>query len=113
VLSELVACWGEQDWARLLVWPSNDYLVGRTGLNERTIRFALKALIELGLIIAKDSANGKRYAVKDLAGEIVDAFGFDLTPIYARRGEWQDLLIEQKQLREVRKREFDELPACH
>ncbi|MPR08159.1 plasmid replication protein RepC [Microvirga tunisiensis] len=112
VLSELVACWGEQDWERLLVWPSNDYLVSRTGLNERTIRFALKALIEMGLIIAKDSPNGKRYAVKDLAGEIIDAFGFDLTPIYARRGEWQDLLIEQKQLREVRKREFDEVTIC-
>ena len=35
VLSELVACWGEQEWERLLVWPSNDYLVSRTGLSER------------------------------------------------------------------------------
>jgi replication initiation protein RepC len=112
VLSELIACWGEQTWNRLLVWPSNEYLVSRTGLSERAIRFALRALIELQLIIPKDSPNGKRYAVKDLAGEVVDAFGFDLTPIYARRGEWLKLVVEQKQLREVRKRAFDEVTIC-
>ena len=88
VLSELVACWGEQAWDRVLVWPSNDHLVSRTGLTERAIRFAMRGLIDLQLIVPKDSPNGKRYAIRDLAGEIVDAFGFDLTPLYARRGEW-------------------------
>ena len=109
VLSELVACWGEQEWERLLVWPSNDYLVSRTGLSERAIRKAFRVLIDLQLIVPKESPNGKRYAVKDLAGEIVDAFGFDLTPVYARRGEWAERLIEQKQAREARKRAFDEI----
>ncbi|MBL0407411.1 replication protein C [Microvirga aerilata] len=109
VLSELVACWGEQEWERLLVWPSNDYLVSRTGLSERGIRKAFRVLIDQQLIIPKESPNGKRYAVKDLAGEIVDAFGFDLTPVYARRGEWAERLIEQKQARETRKRTFDEI----
>jgi replication initiation protein RepC len=112
VLSELVACWGEQDWERLLVWPSNDYLVGRTGLTDRAIRKSIRRLIDLGLIIPKDSPNGKRYAVKDLAGEIIDAFGFDLTPVYARRGEWTKLLIEQKQLRQIQKQAFDEVTIC-
>jgi replication initiation protein RepC len=109
VLSELVACWGEQEWERLLVWPSNDYLVSRTGMSERGIRKAFRVLIDQQLIIPKESPNGKRYAVKDLAGEIVDAFGFDLTPVYARRGEWAERLIEQKQAREARKRTFDEI----
>jgi replication initiation protein RepC len=109
VLSELVACWGEQEWERLLVWPSNDYLVSRTGLSERGIRKAFRVLIDQQLIVPKESPNGKRYAVKDLAGEIVDAFGFDLTPVYARRGEWAERLIEQKQSREARKRTFDEI----
>ena len=112
VLSELVACWGEQEWERLLVWPSNDYLVGRTGLTDRAIRKSVRRLTDLGLIIPKDSPNGKRFAVKDLAGEIIDAFGFDLTPIYARRGEWTKLLIEQKQLRQIQKRAFDEVTIC-
>jgi replication initiation protein RepC len=109
VLSELVACWGEQEWERLLVWPSNDYLVNRTGLSERGIRKAFRVLIDQQLIVPKESPNGKRYAVKDLAGEIVDAFGFDLTPVYARRGEWAERLIEHKQAREARKRTFDEI----
>jgi replication initiation protein RepC len=109
VLSELVACWGEQEWERLLVWPSNDYLVSRTGLSERGIRKAFRVLIDQQLIVPKESPNGKRYAVKDLANEIVDAFGFDLTPVYARRGEWAERLIEQKQAREARKRTFDEI----
>nr|WP_114948762.1 plasmid replication protein RepC [Microvirga calopogonii] len=109
VLSELVACWGEQGWERLLVWPSNDYLVSRTGMSERGIRKAFRVLIDQQLIVPKESPNGKRYAVKDLAGEIVDAFGFDLTPVYARRGVWAERLIEQKQAREVRKRTFDEI----
>ncbi len=112
VLSELVACWGEQEWERLLVWPSNDYLMSRTGLTERAIRRILRQLIDLQLISPKDSPNGKRYAVKDLAGQVVDAFGFDLTPIYARRGDWAVMLMEQKQLREVQKRAFDEVTIC-
>jgi replication initiation protein RepC len=112
VLSELVACWGEQDWERLLVWPSNDYLMSRTGLTERAIRRILRQLIDLQLITPKDSPNGKRYAVKDLGGQVVDAFGFDLTPIYARRGDWTVMLMEQKQLREVQKRAFDEVTIC-
>jgi replication initiation protein RepC len=112
VLSELVACWGEQEWERLLVWPSNDYLMSRTGLSERAIRRILRQLIDLQLIAPKDSPNGKRYAVKDLAGQVVDAFGFDLTPIYARRGDWAVMLLEQKQLREVQKRAFDEVTIC-
>jgi replication initiation protein RepC len=112
VLSELVACWGEQEWERLLVWPSNDYLMSRTGLTERAIRRILRQLIDLTLISPKDSPNGKRYAVKDLAGQVVDAFGFDLTPIYARRGDWAVMLMEQKQLREFQKRAFDEVTIC-
>ncbi|MBD2749848.1 replication protein C [Microvirga sp. BT688] len=109
VLSELVACWGEQEWERLLVWPSNDYLMSRTGLSERSVRYAFRVLIDQQLIVPKESPNGKRFAVKDLGGEIVDAFGFDLTPVYVRRGEWAERLVEQKQLREARKRAFDEI----
>ncbi|MBD2750395.1 replication protein C [Microvirga sp. BT688] len=112
VLSELVACWGEQEWERLLVWPSNDYLMSRTGLSERSVRYAFRVLIDQQLIVPKESPNGKRFAVRDLGGEVVDAFGFDLTPVYARRGEWAERLVEQKQLREARKRAFDEITVA-
>ena len=112
VLSELVACWGEQEWDKLLVWPSNEHLASRTGLNERSIRRILAQLTDLQLIVAKDSPNGKRFAIRDLAGKIIDACGFDLTPVYARRGEWATMIAEQKVMREIRKRTYDEVTVA-
>ncbi|UVF22810.1 plasmid replication protein RepC (plasmid) [Microvirga terrae] len=109
VLDEIVGCWGEQELDRLLVWPSNEHLVARTGLTERAIRRIVCELVDLGLVVAKDSPNGKRYAVRDLAGTIIDAFGFDVTPVYARRGEWTARIAEQKAAREIRKRAYDEV----
>ncbi len=86
VLEALVAAWGEQPWARLLVWPSNERLCEKTGLSERAVRYALRDLVALELIAPKDSANGKRYAIRAPDGSIVDAFGFDLLPVVARLG---------------------------
>jgi replication initiation protein RepC len=107
VLSELVAAWGEQEWSRLIVWPSNDYLVSRTGLSERAVRYALRDLVSLELVTPKDSANGKRYAIRARDGTIVDAFGFDLTPLYVRRGEWALAIQARAEARERRRRAFD------
>ncbi|SER29121.1 replication initiation protein RepC [Faunimonas pinastri] len=113
VLHELVGSWGEQDFeGKLLVWPSNDYLVARTGLSERTVRYAVSQLVELQLVSSKDSANGKRFAIRDRAGEIVDAFGFDLTPLYARRGEFTAEIERQKLARDAQGRLFDQITIC-
>ncbi|MFE1599202.1 plasmid replication protein RepC [Methylobacterium sp. ID0610] len=111
VLSELVAVWGEQEWARLIVWPSNEYLVTRTGLSERAVRYALRDLVAMELITPKDSANGKRYAVRARSGAIVDAFGFDLTPLHARRGEWASAIRARAETLERRRLAFDLLTA--
>lgn len=107
VLSELVAAWGEQEWSRLIVWPSNAYLVSRTGLSERAVRYALRDLVALEVVTPKDSANGKRYAVRGRDGAIVDAFGFDLTPLQARRGDWAQAIQARAEARERRRRAFD------
>jgi replication initiation protein RepC len=112
VLSQLVVCWGEHHMDRLLVWPSNQRLTAATGLSERSIRNAIRALIELQVLIPKDSPNGKRYAVRDEKGTVIDAFGFDLTPLYARRGEWAATTAAQQQLKELLKRSFDEITVC-
>jgi replication initiation protein RepC len=112
VLSQLVVCWGEHHMDRLLVWPSNERLTAATGLSERSIRNAIRALTELQVLIPKDSPNGKRYAVRDEKGAVIDAFGFDLTPLYARRGEWAAATAEQQQRKELLKRSFDEITAC-
>ncbi len=72
----------------MIVFPSNAQLSVRAhGITGATLRRHLAALVEAGLIVRKDSANGKRYARKDRAGVIEDAYGFDLSPLLARAEE--------------------------
>ena len=74
--------------AQLIVFPSNAQLTLRAhGIAGATLRRHLALLVEAGLIVRKDSANGKRYARKDKAGVIDSAFGFDLSPLLMRVDE--------------------------
>lgn len=74
--------------AQLVVFPSNVQLILRAhGMAGATLRRHLAMLVESGLIVRKDSANGKRYARKNNQGEIENAFGFDLAPLLARSEE--------------------------
>ncbi|MEY9534710.1 plasmid replication protein RepC [Sinorhizobium fredii] len=76
----------------MIVFPSNAQLSVRAhGIAGATLRRQLAALVDAGLIIRKDSANGKRYARKDRAGEIEEAYGFDLSPLLARAEELAQL----------------------
>ena len=60
----------------LVVFPSNAQLSIRAhGITGTTLRRHLAALVEAGLIIRKDSPNGKRYARKDGEGAIDQAYG--------------------------------------
>lgn len=52
-----------------------------------TLRRHLGSLVDAGLIIRKDSANGKRFARKGADGDVESAFGFDLSPLLARAEE--------------------------
>ena len=81
----------------IVVFPSNRNLVQRAnGMAEKTLRRHLAALVECGVVIRRDSPNGKRYARKGEGGEIEKAFGFDLTPIVARAAEFQRLAAAAK-----------------
>ncbi|MEI3856034.1 MULTISPECIES: plasmid replication protein RepC [unclassified Ensifer] len=91
VLDALLSFYPETDLrqgASLIVFPSNAQLSVRAhGIAGATLRRHLATLVEAGLIVRKDSANGKRYVRKDRAGDIEDAFGFDLSPLLARSEE--------------------------
>ena len=79
----------------LVVFPSNAQLSLRAhGMAEQTIRRHLASLIEVGLLIRKDSPNGKRYARKEQGGELREAFGFSLAPLLARAEEIERLAAE-------------------
>jgi replication initiation protein RepC len=93
----------------LIVFPSNQRLALRAhGMAPTTLRRHLAALVDGGLIIRRDSPNGKRYARKGRGGDIELAFGFDLGPIVARADEFEflaeEVRAEERALKLVRER---------
>ena len=77
---------------KLVVWPSNRQLALRAhGMAPATLRRHIAGLVDAGLVVRRDSPNGKRYARKGEGGEIDQAFGFDLTPLVARAEEIESL----------------------
>ncbi|WP_272939368.1 plasmid replication protein RepC, partial [Agrobacterium pusense] len=93
----------------LVVFPSNAQLSARAnGIAGTTLRKCLLALVEAGIIIRKDSPNGKRYARKDDEGRIEDAYGFNLAPLVSRAAEFaalaQEVAAEQRRYRLVKDR---------
>ncbi len=95
--------------AGIVVFPSNRELSIRAhGMAPATLRRHLACLVDAGLIIRRDSPNGKRYARRGQGGEIESAFGFDLTPLVARAVEIENLAeevrAENKAVRLLRER---------
>src|ERR1700688_1119315 len=79
----------------LIVFPSNQQLALRAhGMAPATLRRHLAALVDCGLILRRDSPNGKRYARKGKGGEIALAFGFDLAPLVVRAEEFEGMAQE-------------------
>jgi replication initiation protein RepC len=75
-----------------VVFPSNHQLSLRAhGMPASTLRRHLAVLVDAGLVIRRDSPNGKRYARKGTSGEIELAFGFDLSPLVVRSQEFECL----------------------
>ncbi len=93
----------------LVVFPSNAQLSDRAnGMSPATLRRHIAILVHCGLVIRRDSPNGKRFARKGPAGEIEQAYGFDLAPIVARADEFKSLAettqAEKKAFRVLRER---------
>ncbi|MFC3084962.1 plasmid replication protein RepC [Tabrizicola soli] len=72
--------------AEMVVFPSNKAICERlNGMPCSTMRRHLARLVEAGLLMRRDSPNGKRYVRKH--GEESVAFGLDLSPLYCRTEE--------------------------
>lgn len=86
----------------LIVFPSNAQLSLRArGMTAATLRRHLAVLVEAGLILRKDSPNGKRYARRDKAGAVGEAFGFSVAPLLARAVEIENLAAQAVADREL------------
>jgi replication initiation protein RepC len=93
-----------QDWergGRPVVWPSAQMQQQSLGLSLSQVKEINRRLIELGLITMKDSPNGKRYGERDPNGRIVEAYGFDLSPVAMRHAEFVRLAKEGRAERRV------------
>lgn len=93
-----------QDWergGRPIVWPSALLQQEALGISETQAKRLNRYLIELGLITMKDSPNGKRYGRRDGRGRIVEAYGFDLSPLAARYQEFVQVAEEGRAEREA------------
>ncbi|MEQ1954870.1 plasmid replication protein RepC [Mesorhizobium sp. CN2-181] len=93
VLAGLLSCHPDDELSEengLIVFPSNRQLSLRShGMANATLRRHLAALLQYGIILRRDSPNGKRYARKGRGGELEDAFGFSLAPLLARAEEFR------------------------
>lgn len=116
VLDALLSFYPEKELrqdAQLVVFPSNVQLSLRAhSMPGSTLRRHLSALVDAGLIIRKDSANGKRYARKDGAGDVKNAFGFDLSPLLARAEELANLAQQVIALRADIRKTKERLTIC-
>ncbi|MEP3334097.1 plasmid replication protein RepC [Sedimentitalea sp.] len=73
--------------ASLVVHPSNKSICERlNGMPSSTMRRHLARLVHAGIVLRRDSPNGKRYARR--YGDEKVAFGFDLSPLVARFEEF-------------------------
>ncbi len=96
MLNALLTCLPETAMVagNLVVFPSNKALSLRAhGMAETTLRRHLGALVQAGLVVRRDSPNGKRYALRGGEG-VEQAYGLDLSPVLARAEEFEHLAAE-------------------
>ena len=92
-----------QDWqegSRPVVWPSAELQRQALGLGVTQVKMLNRQLVELGLVTMKDSPNGKRYGRRDRQGRLIEAYGFDLSPLHARMAEFTTVARQGRELRE-------------
>ncbi len=104
LLDTLGAFTQAQDWEegqRPIVWASNAYLMEQTGFSLSALKRHARRLAEIGVISFQDSPNGKRWGRRDADGRIIEAYGFDLSPLSARVEEFEELHADLQAEREL------------
>lgn len=110
LLDQLMAFSQERDWEpgrRPIVWPSNEMLCDALGIQTRSLQYRLKALRDAGLIVSSYGPQERRYGRRGPDHHIIEAYGFDLSPVAIRHEEFQamsDRLREQRNIRKALRR---------
>lgn len=106
-----------QDWeadCRPIVWPSNMALQEQLGLCRRQVQYLIRALVDQRLVVPVDSPTGRRWGRRHpVTGKIVEAYGFDLSPLAVRYGEFMAAAERGREDREARVRLRRRLTIAH
>jgi len=102
------------DWeqgSRPICWPAAERQAEFLGLSPARVKTLNRALFEAGIFVIRDSETGKRYGRRDPNGRIIEAYGFDLSPLAYRFDEFIRLAAEARAERE-RKRSLRKRATC-
>ena len=106
LVSWLVKQTQPQDWeegSRPIAWPSARRQQEFLCLSVARVKALNRALFEAGIFVIRDNEQGKRYGRRGHDGRIIEAFGFDLTPLAQRHDEFIRLAAAAKVERERKK----------
>jgi replication initiation protein RepC len=91
------------DWeqgSRPICWPSAARQAEFLDLSPARVKVLNRALFEAGIFIIRDSETGKRYGRRNREKRIIEAFGFDLSPLAYRYDEFVRIAAEARAERE-------------
>ena len=103
-----------QDWeegSRPICWPSAARQAEFLALSPARVKVLNRALFEAGIFIIRDSETGKRYGRRSPDGRIIEAYGFDLSPLAYRFDAFIRIAVEARAERE-RKRALKKRGTC-
>src|SRR5580704_7209169 len=102
-----MACDWEQG-SRPIVWPSARLQQEFLGLSATRVKALNRVLFDAGIFVIRDNEQGKRYGRRGPDGRIIEAYGFDLTPLALRYDEFvriaAEAKIERERMKALRKR---------
>jgi replication initiation protein RepC len=100
-----------RDWeegSRPIAWPSARRQAEFLALSPTRVKHLNRALFEAGIFVIRDNEQGKRYGRRDVNGRILEAYGFDLSPLALRHEEFVRIAaaakVERERMRALRKR---------
>jgi replication initiation protein RepC len=91
------------DWeegSRPIAWPSARHQQEFLGLSPGRVKHINRALFEAGIFVIRDNEQGKRYGRRDAERRIIEAYGFDLSPLAQRYDEFVRIAAEARLERE-------------
>ncbi|MGH8297053.1 MAG: plasmid replication protein RepC [Steroidobacteraceae bacterium] len=97
LVSWLVQMTRPPDWeegSRPIAWPSARREAEFLGLSPARVKALNRAVFEAGIFVIRDNPQGRRYGRRDAQGRIVEAYGFDLSPLALRYTEFVKIAAE-------------------